>query len=91
MTTLAELHEKWSREAEYRKAFERLRPEYEVARALIKARTPAGFTQAQLACADGDDAIGGRAVKGRVPPSTWTLEKVARAAGTRLRTQFDPA
>ena len=31
MSTLAELHEKWSREADYREAYERLAPEYEVA------------------------------------------------------------
>ena len=32
-----------------------------------------------------------RLESGRVYPSTRTLEKVARATGTRLRTHFDPA
>ena len=30
-----------------------------------------------------------RLESGRTPPSTRTLEKVARATGTRLRIQFD--
>lgn len=33
MTTVAELHERWSRDAGYREAYERLEPELEVARA----------------------------------------------------------
>ena len=32
-----------------------------------------------------------RLESGRVSPSTRTLEKVARATGTRLRIHFDPA
>ena len=32
-----------------------------------------------------------RLESGQVPPSTLTLEKVARATATRLRVQFDPA
>ena len=65
---------------------------FALARALIEARTRAHLTQAELAGAHGDDAIGGwpgwRA--GRVCPSTRTLEKVAQATGTRLRIHFDP-
>ena len=49
MSTLAELHERWSRDPEYREAYEQLGPEYEVARVLIEARTRAGLTQAELA------------------------------------------
>ena len=86
------LHEKWSREADYREAYKRLAPEYEVARALIEARTRAGFTQAQLAARmKTTQSAVARLESGRVPPSTRTLEKVARATGTRLRIQFDPA
>ena len=53
---------------------EQLGPEYEVAGVLIEARTRAGLTRLE---------------SGRTPPSTRTLEKVARATGTRLRIQFD--
>ena len=43
MSTLAELHERWSRNPEYREAYEQLGPEYEVAGVLIEARTRAGL------------------------------------------------
>lgn len=49
MSTFAESHERWSQDADYREAYERLGPGFEVARAFIAARTRAGFTQAELA------------------------------------------
>ena len=54
MSTLDELHKRWSREADHREAHSRLE-------------------------------------SGRVPPSTRTLEKVAKATGNRLRFRFEPA
>ena len=86
MSTLAELHERWSQDPEYREAYEQLWPVYEVAGALIKARTLAGLTQAELATRmkTTQSAIA-RLESGRTPPSTRTLEKVARATGTRSR------
>ena len=92
MSTLGELHERWSREADYRQAYERLGPEFEVARALIEARTRAGFTQAELAARmKTTQSAVARMESGRVPPSTRTLEKVAQATGTRLSIRFEPA
>ena len=92
MSTLDELHERWSRNPDYREAYERLRPEFELARALIEARTRAGITQAELAARmKTTQSAVARLESGRVPPSTRTLEKVAQATGTRLRIQFDPA
>ena len=92
MSTLAELHERWSEDADYRKAYERLGPEFSVARALIEARTRAGFTQAELAARmKTTQSAVARLESGRVPPSTRTLEKVAKATGTRLRIRFDAA
>ena len=92
MSTLDELHERWSRNPDYRIAYEQLGPEFELARALIEARTRAGITQAELAARmKTTQSAVARLESGRVPPSTRTLEKVARATGTRLRIQFDPA
>ena len=48
MTKAAELHEKWSEEAEYREAYERLGPAFEFSRFLIEARTRAELTPAEL-------------------------------------------
>ncbi|MCY4318683.1 MAG: helix-turn-helix transcriptional regulator [Alphaproteobacteria bacterium] len=92
MSTLDEMHERWSRNLDYREAYERLGPEFELGRALIEARTRAGMTQAELAARmKTTQSAVARLESGRVPPSTRTLEKVARATGTRLRIQFDPA
>ena len=49
MSKLADLHDKWSREPDYREAYDRLGPEFELARSLIEARTRAKLTQAELA------------------------------------------
>ena len=90
MSTLAGLHERWSRDAEYREGYEQLGPEYEVPRVLIEARTRAGLTQAELATRmKTTQSAVARLESGRIQPSTRTLEKVARATGTRLRIQFD--
>lgn len=91
MSTIAELHERWSRDAEYREEYDRLGPEFEVARALIEARARGGFTQAELAARmKTTQSAVARLESGRVPPSTRTLEKVAQATGTRLRISFEP-
>ena len=38
MTRIAALHEEWLREPDYREAYDRLGPEFELSRALIEAR-----------------------------------------------------
>ncbi len=92
MTEVAELHKAWNEDPEYRAEYERLEPEFALARAIIEARTRAHLTQAELAqrMATSQSAVA-RLESGRVRPSTRTLEKVARATGTRLRIRFDPA
>ena len=92
MSKVEELHKRWSRDADYREAYKRLEPEFEVARALIEARQRAGLTQAELAARmKTTQSAVARLEGGRVPPSTRTLEKVARATGTRLRIRFERA
>ncbi len=90
MTSVRDLHEKWSEDPAYRKAYEELGPEFELARALIEARTRAGLTQAQLAKRmRTTQSVIARLEGGRVRPSTKTLERIARATGTRLRISFE--
>lgn len=92
MSKLSELHEKWSREPDYRAAYDRLGPEFELSRSLIEARTRAKLTQAELAeRMQTTQSVIARLESGRSRPSTRTLEKIARATGTRLRISFDPA
>lgn len=49
MTKVNDLHRKWMKNKEYRKAHEDLAPEFALARAVISARVTAGLTQSQLA------------------------------------------
>ena len=49
MTRLADLHRAWSKEPEYRAEYERLGPEFALARSLIEAQKRARLTQAELA------------------------------------------
>jgi ribosome-binding protein aMBF1 (putative translation factor) len=92
VTKVADLHEAWSKDPEYRAEYDRLGPEFALARALIEARTQAHLTQAELAERMATtQSVVARLESGRVCPSTRTLEKVARATGTRLRIHFEPA
>ena len=92
MSKVADLHKKWSEDPEYRKAYDGLGPEFEIARSLIEARTCAKLTQAELAQRmNTTQSVVARLESGRTRPSTRTLEKIAQATRTRLRISFDPA
>ena len=49
MNKVSELHREWSKDPEYREAYDRLEPEFALSRMLIEARTRAALTQAELA------------------------------------------
>jgi ribosome-binding protein aMBF1 (putative translation factor) len=92
MTKVTDLHQKWMKSKEYRKAHEDLAPEFALAEAVIEARVTAGLTQEQLAQRmDTTQSVIARLESGRTRPSTQTLERLAAATGTRLRISFEPA
>jgi ribosome-binding protein aMBF1 (putative translation factor) len=92
MTKVKELHQKWMKSREYRKAHEALAPEFELARAVIDARVTAGLTQEQLAKRmETTQSVIARLESGRTRPSTQTLKRLAAATGTRLKISFEPA
>lgn len=92
MTKVEDLHQKWMKGAEYQKAFEALKPEFDLARAVIDARVTAGLTQEQLAKRmETTQSVIARLESGRTRPSTQTLERLAAATGTRLRISFEHA
>ena len=92
MTKVSDLHKRWMKNKEYRKAHEELEPEFALARALIEARSMAGLTQEQLAQRmDTTQSVIARLESGRTRPSTQTLERLASATGTRLKISFEPA
>lgn len=88
---MRDLAEEWLKDPELRAEYEALEPEFALASALIEARSRAGMTQEQVAKAMGTtQAVIARLEGGRVKPSTRTLERFAKATGTRLRIKFEP-
>ena len=91
MSKVRNLHKKWMKEPDYRKAHKALEHEFELSRALIEARAKASLTQEQLARRmKTTQSVVARLESGRTRPSTQTLERVADATGTRLKITFEP-
>jgi ribosome-binding protein aMBF1 (putative translation factor) len=90
-TTVDDLHKKWMKSPKYRREYESLDEEFSLAAALIQARGRAGLTQQQVAQRmKTTQAVIARLEGGGSMPSTRTLEKYARATGTRLKITFEP-
>ena len=91
MTRLKTLHEKWSKDAIYRQAYDALEDEFALAAAIAQARANAGLTQEEVALRmQTTQSNIARLEAGRTTPSTRTLEKFAQAVGARLRISFEP-
>ncbi len=91
MTKIGDLHRRWSEDGGYQAAYDALREEFDLARALIEARTAAGLSQAQLARRmKTSQSYIARIEGGKVRPSTHALERFAEATRTRLRILFEP-
>jgi ribosome-binding protein aMBF1 (putative translation factor) len=87
---IRDIAQEWLNDPEFRAEYEALEPEFALASALIEARGRARMTQAQVAEAMGTtQAVIARLEGGRVKPSTRTLERFAKATGTRLRIRFE--
>ncbi len=80
----------WMKNPEFRAAYDALEDEFALAAALIRARGEADMTQEEVAQAMGTtQAVIARLESGRSRPSTRTLERFAKATGTRLRISFE--
>ncbi len=91
MTKISELHRRWRKDANYKEAYDALGEEFDLARALIKARTAAGLSQSQLARRmKTSQSYIARVEGGKVRPSADALGRFAEATGTRLRIVFEP-
>ncbi len=91
MTKVKDLHGRWSQEQHYKAEYEALDEEFQLAHALIEARTRAGLSQTQLARRmKTSQSYVARIEGGKVRPSTDALERFAHATGTRLRIMFEP-
>jgi transcriptional regulator with XRE-family HTH domain len=91
MARISDMHKRWMEEPEYRKAYEALEGEFGLAKAELEARNRVGLTQAELARKMGTtQPVLARLEGGRARPSMRTLERLARATGTRLLISFEP-
>ena len=91
MARISDMHKRWMEEPEYQKAYEALEGEFGLAKAVIEARSRVGLTQAELARKMGTtQPVLARLEGGRTRPSMRTLERLARATGTRLLISFEP-
>jgi len=90
-TRVDDLHKEWSKNPRYRREYAALEEEFALAAALIEARSRAGLTQAQVADRmQTTQAVVARLEGGGSKPSTRTLEKYAKATGSRLKISFEP-
>lgn len=88
---VSESFAKWREDPAYCAAYAALEGEFALVGALIEARASAGLTQEQVAQRMGTtQAVIARLEGGRVRPSTRTLERFAKATGTRLKISFEP-
>ena len=91
MARISDMHKKWMKEPKYRKAYEALEGEFVLASAVTDVRNRAGLTQAQLARKMGTtQPVVARLESGRTRPSMRSLERLAKATGSRLRISFEP-
>ena len=91
MARISDMHKKWMKEPKYRKAYEALEEEFVLASAVIEARSRAGLTQQELARRMGTtQPVVARLESGGTRPSMRTLERLAKATGSRLLISFQP-
>ncbi len=85
MTKLRDLKKRLMEDAEFREEYAQADQEYALVAALIRARTEARRTQAELAeWLDTTQSAIARLEGGRVSLSISTLQRCAEATGTRL-------
>ncbi len=80
----ADLRKKWKKDPEFQRELEALRPEFRLARELIKARMDAGLSQSELAARMGTSQPTVARLEGGHKPSLKTLERYAQAVGRQV-------
>jgi len=90
MTKITDLHQQWQKNPDYQKAHQELASEFELASAIITARTQAGITQQELAKRmNAKQSAIARLESGKQNTTIETLERIAKATGTHLKISFE--
>jgi ribosome-binding protein aMBF1 (putative translation factor) len=85
-----EAAKQWLKDPAFVAEYDALEEEFTLAAAIIKARNAAAMTQEDVAEAMGTtQAVVARLESGRAMPSTRTLQRFAKATGSRLRISFE--
>lgn len=86
---LKKLKDEWMKDPAFRAEYDCLKLEFAPALALIKARTKAGMTQADVARKmRTTQSVIARIESGRNPPNLKTLERYAHAVGQRIQLEL---
>ncbi len=92
MRDYMDLHKEMMKNPAYRIEYDALEEEFALMSAVISARVAANLTQEELAeRMQTSQAAIARMESGKQMPSTRTLEKLAKATGTKLRISFEKA
>ena len=86
-----ELHNEWRKDPEYVKEYEALAEEVDIANALIKARSQANMTQADVAERMNTTQSVIARLEGGANPSIKMLKRYAAATGTKLKIDLQPS
>lgn len=79
----------WMKDPAFRAEYERLKPEFALSLALIKAREKAGMTQVQVARRmRTTQSVVARIESGQNPPNLKTLQRYAEAVGRRIQVKL---
>ena len=91
MDALDELIARKLESPEFKREWDATEEEYQVSRAVIRARLERGMTQTELAKASGmDQRVISRVETGETLPTVRTLGKIARGLGDDLVIEFVP-
>lgn len=83
------LHKKWMKDPEYRYEYERLAPEFEIARQIIDARIKRKITQVELAKRMGTgQAVISRLENANARPSLSLIQRLADALNLKVELRF---
>ena len=90
MTKIKDLHKKWLKNPEYKTAYNNMAEEFDIAAAIIAARSKAKFSQEELAeRMDASQSLIARLESGAQNTTIKTLQRIAQATGTHLKISFE--